>query len=109
VTQSDGGLSSELQGYCDDFFCSQGNYTQLLDCANCIIANGGEDPSGYPTTTETATSTQSGGIIRPPVNPLGLIDAEQLDGWLANVTERCSSIDRTVTGDSTATATPTTT
>ena len=84
----------------------------MLDCANCIIANGGERPIGYHTNTElTATSTRIDGS-RPfdePVNPFGLIEEEQLNGWIANVTDRCSAIDRAVNGDSTVTASPTTT
>ena len=109
VSESNGGLSPENQGSCDDFYCSQGNYTQLLNCANCIVANGDERPFGYASDSElTAAPTQTG-VGSPITNPLGLIDMGQLNGWLANVTERCSSINRPLSGASTVTASPTTT
>lgn len=95
--------------FCDDFFCSQGNYTQLLDCANCVVANGGERPLGYHTNTSLTAAPTTARFPGAPFNPLGLIDAEQLNGWLRNVTERCSSVNRPVTGASTVSATATTT
>lgn len=106
TTQMDG--SPIPQEYCDNFFCSQGNYTQLNDCVNCVIANGDERPAGYHTNAAvpTAIQTPRNGL---PYNPLGLLNATQADGWLMNVTGRCSSIDRAVTGAASVTATPTTT
>ena len=65
---------------------------------------------GYHTNTElTAAPSQTDSPLGIPVNPFGLVDREQANGWLANVTDRCSAIDRAVTGDSTITASPTTT
>ena len=95
--------------YCNDFFCSQGNYTQLLDCVNCIVANGDERPQGYHTNTALTAAPTTPPANGLPFNPLGLVDEEQANGWLRNVTERCDSIDRAVTGDNSITATPTTT
>jgi hypothetical protein len=109
TTQFDGStIPSEV---CNAFLCSQGNYTQLENCLQCVIANGDEKPLGYHTNssmTAAPTQAQRGGL-GPVFNPLGLIDEEQANGWLRNVTERCESVNMAVTGAGSITATPTTT
>jgi hypothetical protein len=95
--------------YCENYLCSQGNYTQLVDCVNCIVANGDERPQGYHTNTALTAAPTAPPANGLPFNPLGLVDEEQANGWLRNVTERCSSVDRPVTGGDSVTATPTTT
>ncbi|KAK8858382.1 hypothetical protein IAR55_002609 [Kwoniella newhampshirensis] len=95
------------QQTCNSYLCPR--YDLLTTCLNCVVANGDERPSGYQLNTSlTAPATRiANGQV--PVNPEGLIDADQANGWLRNVSERCASIGSTVSGETTVTAVPTTT
>jgi hypothetical protein len=102
------GSGQVTQAECNDYFCSQGNFTQLEQCLNCIVANGGERPFGYSSNTSiTAAPTPNGDSLLPQL-PF-LIDAEEGSAMLKNVTDMCQAAGRAVTGASSITATPTTT
>lgn len=91
----------------------------MVQCLNCLVANGGERPFEAATDSNFDLSTArpsnppfiaSQGI---PANPEGFIDEDQARGWIQNVTERCQSIGQTLTpvdgGATEITATATTT
>ena len=99
---------------CDDYFCQTDTFDHLAQCANCIVAHGGERPydwnsSGFDMATATPQAMVDPGW---PSNPEGFVDEDQASGWLRNVTQRCSDISRPLTsfiGPSGITATATTT
>jgi hypothetical protein len=97
------------QTECDDYFCNEARYEHLSLCLNCMIANGGERPIGYHSNSALTENPTAIGGIPVPTSPLGLLDEEQGNGWLRNVTQRCASLGTTLTGASTITASPTTT
>lgn len=83
-------------------------YDHLAACLNCVVANGNERPYGYFTNSSlTAAATDPFLIIPDPVG--GYLNATGANGWLNNVTERCSSIGSPISQTTTLTATPTTT
>jgi len=93
---------------CDSTICKQDYFNAISACLNCIVANGNERPFGYSSNTSiTAAPTGNSGTF--PNNPNGLIDKDQANGVLRNITDKCSSIYSSVTGQTTLTASPTTT
>lgn len=98
------------QDECNEYLCNQETYNQLLACLNCIVANGDERPRGYHTNS-ALTAPASDDALGPAATPIGgYLDADQGNGWLANVTERCGSVGRSLNNlTTTLTATPTTT
>jgi hypothetical protein len=96
--------------YCNTIVCDPDFYPRLSACLNCIVANGDERPFGYYTNTSiTVEPTYANSDQSFPSNPNGLVDADQANAILRNVTERCAAIGSTVVGESTITAVPTTT
>ncbi|WRT67542.1 uncharacterized protein IL334_004514 [Kwoniella shivajii] len=94
---------------CNQYLCNSTIYDQLFECLNCIIANGNERPFGYHT-NNSITATPTGGTASISRNPNGLIDEQQANAVLKNVTDRCQSIGQAVTaGGISITASPTTT
>ena len=104
------------QGECDDFHCDTVNFDHLVQCLNCVVANGGERPYGpqsadFNISTAIPEDTGSSGLGIPG-NPEGYLDEDQARGWITNITDRCSSISRPFTspvGPTEITATPTAT
>ncbi|OCF70801.1 hypothetical protein I204_08548 [Kwoniella mangroviensis CBS 8886] len=96
---------------CNKQFCNATVYEHFSQCLNCIIANGEERPFGYHTNSSlSVANTPLGGPLSPVTNPNGLIDLEQANQMLNNVTDRCQSIGQALTSvESSITATPTTT
>ncbi|WWD18269.1 hypothetical protein CI109_102719 [Kwoniella shandongensis] len=92
---------------CNNYLCPR--YDQLALCLNCVIANGEERAMGYHTNTSITAQPTSGAAGAVFANPNGLLDVEQANGWLKNVSDTCSGVGKPVSGESTVTATPTTT
>jgi len=93
---------------CDETICQQGYYDAFKACLNCIVANGNERPFGYYTNSSlSAAPTNTDSFV--PINPNGFIDADQANGMLKNVTDKCSSLSTSLTGATSITASPTTT
>lgn len=103
-------MGQQNQTFCDDFLCNQTNFYGLSQCLNCIIANGGERPEGYPTNTTFNPATATLPSYPPEIPHLdGWIDTSLANQILQNVTGRCSAVNKPLTGASTITATATTT
>ncbi|OCF30358.1 hypothetical protein I316_08002 [Kwoniella heveanensis BCC8398] len=96
---------------CNKQFCNATVYEHFSQCLNCIIANGEERPFGYHTnSSHTVANTPLGGPLAAVSNPNGLIDLEQANQMLKNVTDRCQNIGQALSSvTSSITATPTTT
>lgn len=98
---------------CNAYFCQPPNYDLLVDCLDCIIANGNQRPLGYHTNSALGASAaipseyEGYGI---EYSPQGFVDATLANGWLKNVTNSCSKAGKPLGNvQSSLTATPTTT
>lgn len=102
--------SRQNQTLCDDQFCNPIKFNTFSQCLNCIIANGGERPFGYPLGEPLDVSTVPLPSY-PPEYPQvpKWIDTNVANEMLKNVSDRCSSINRALTTGLTVTATATTT
>lgn len=101
------GSSSYDAAVCEAQICTQQFYGRMSTCLNCIVAHGGEAPLPEGTTRIAPLSW-----VRPPLsppNPNGPIDLDQANGWLKNITERCASAEKGLTGAMSITASPSTT
>ncbi|WVF69431.1 hypothetical protein IAT40_004208 [Kwoniella sp. CBS 6097] len=108
TTQPNGNVSDPDQ--CNEYLCNPAAYNQLFQCLNCIVANGGERPFGYHTNTSLTVEPTHSGALSWTENPNGLIDLEQSNAILKNVTERCESVGKAINEVvTTVTATATTT
>ncbi|ORY25060.1 hypothetical protein BCR39DRAFT_308649 [Naematelia encephala] len=94
---------------CNTHLCNSTIYDQLSACLNCIVANGDERPFGYYSNTSLTAGPTAPSNPLAPFNPNGLINADQANKILSNVTARCASVSSSITGASTITASPTTT
>ena len=89
---------------CAERLCDPDAYNHLYECANCIVANGGD------TTRSTGpTSTASSSAPPQATWPLGPVDEEQGNGWLRNITDFCEARGTSGLGEAEVTAVPTTT
>lgn len=97
------------QAECDKYLCMPETYDHLSTCLNCIIANGNQRPLGYHTNSLMTAQATTGPLVLPaPIG--GFLNVTVANGWLNNVTERCSSVGSPLNEvTSTLTATPTTT
>jgi hypothetical protein len=99
---------------CVEALCDPAGYNHLYQCLNCIIANGGQR-TRPPRPSRTVVTISASSVVSSTTSvleygdaPWAPINEDNVNGWLANITQYCREKGREVDDlTTTITATPT--